>query len=304
MQRLFSPNHKGLVSLVVLALAVAAMQLLVNAGPVRAGVKNPPGPSFSAAPATAGASATRILSNREWAQLRSAAGDPILQAWSQDFMRTLRGERRNGDRRGWLTATMQEAAPPEITDADGWWSELPPPTRWGHCAIYDPLRHRMILFGGNSSRHTGNTWALSLGPAATWEKIPTTGPFPGERLGGAAIYDPFRDRMVIFGGSLHNDVWALSLAGTPTWTQLHPTGTPPSGRIETTAVYDPVRDRMLVCGGDDGEYLSDTWALTLGDSPKWSRLEPSGELPPGRIDATAVYDPIRDHLVLLGGETY
>ena len=51
-----------------------------------------------------------------------------------------------------------------------------------------------------------------------------------ERAAGhSAIYDPVRDRMVVFGGSAvrasnFNDVWALSLAGTPAWTQLTPIG--------------------------------------------------------------------------------
>jgi hypothetical protein len=41
----------------------------------------------------------------------------------------------------------------------------------------------------------------------------------------SAIYDPVRDRMVVFGGfdglgNLHNDVWVLSLAGAPTWSLL------------------------------------------------------------------------------------
>ena len=54
---------------------------------------------------------------------------------------------------------------------------------------------------------------------------------PSERSAATAIYDPVRDRMVIFGGigsSRKNDVWALSLTGTTAWTQLMPGGLPPS----------------------------------------------------------------------------
>jgi hypothetical protein len=92
------------------------------------------------------------------------------------------------------------------------------------------------------------------------------------RQGHTAIYDPARDRMVVFGGtaagSSFNDVWALSFAGSPGWTQLTPAGTPPSMRYGPTAIYDPVRDRMVVFGGQVGtnQYSNEVWALNF-DTP-------------------------------------
>jgi hypothetical protein len=115
--------------------------------------------------------------------------------------------------------------------------------------------------------------------------------------------------MVVFGGFggfnpspfSFNDVWALSLAGSPTWTQLTPAGTPPSARYGHSAIYDPVGDRMVVFGGYNGSMINDVWALSLAGSPTWTRLTPAGTLPSVRYGHTAIYDLVRDRMVVFGG---
>ena len=79
------------------------------------------------------------------------------------------------------------------------------------------------------------------------------------------------------------------------------TNPPPSGRSEHTAIYDPVRDRMVVFGGYDGTLRNDVWALSLSGSPAWSALAPAGSPPSARYGHTAIYDPVRDRMVVFGG---
>ena len=76
--------------------------------------------------------------------------------------------------------------------------------------------------------------------------------------GPSGIYDPARERMVIFGGlanlavvaSSTPLVWELSLTETPSWTALTTLESPgPYGRHSHSAIYDPVRDRMIIYGG-------------------------------------------------------
>ncbi|TMQ68136.1 MAG: hypothetical protein E6K81_16750, partial [Candidatus Eisenbacteria bacterium] len=186
------------------------------------------------------------------------------------------------------------------------WSQLapagtPPSARNHHTAIYDPVRDRMVVFGGYDGFGSRNdTWALSLGESPAWSQLAPAGTPPSPQNGHTAIYDPVRDRMVVFGGSSTlNDTWVLSLAGIPAWSQLAPTGTPPSPRGWHTAIYDPLRDRMVVFAGSG--VSNDTWALSLAGSPAWSKLAPAGIPPSARYEHTAIYDPVRDRMVVFGG---
>jgi hypothetical protein len=188
---------------------------------------------------------------------------------------------------------------------DGSWRELAIARRSGHCAIYDPVRDRMVVFGGrNDAGYRTDTWTLSLAGTPAWTQLTPTGT-PPFTLYAQAIYDPVRDRMVVFGGYTGfylNRVWALSLAGTPAWTELAPGGTPPSGREHHSALYDPVRDRMLVFGGNNGSsYFNDVWALSLAGTPAWTQLTPAGTPPSGRTFQSAIYDPVRDRMVVFDG---
>lgn len=198
------------------------------------------------------------------------------------------------------------------TDTSSWQRVLPtggPPfPRAGHSAIYDPVRHRMIVFGGFGGVYLRDVWALSLEGAPTWTELAPTGVPPQARSGHSAIYDPVRDRMVVFGGTdgsfngYKSDVWALSLSGTPAWTQISPAGDPISVRGGHSAIYDPVRDRMVVFGGTDGFYSNgEVWSLSLSGTPTWRILAPSSAAPNYLESHQAVYDPVHDAMVVFGG---
>ena len=182
----------------------------------------------------------------------------------------------------------------------------PPAERYYHSAIYDPVRDRMVVFGGynTSSGRFNDVWALSLAGTPAWTQLMPTGTPPSVRNRHSAIYDPVRDRMVVFGGyggSYLNEVWVLSLADPPAWTQLTPTGTLPGARCNHSAIYDPVRDRMVVFGGNTTVYFDEVWALSLADPPAWTQLTPTGTLPGARSVHSAIYDPVRDRMVVFGG---
>jgi len=201
--------------------------------------------------------------------------------------------------------------PPPANAQNGIWKAVTPPTgRNQHTAIYDPVRDHMLIFGGNGDNVARrDLWALTLAAPPTWVPLmPTIAPIP-RRWSHSAIYDPVRDRMIVFGGkdglfspTIYQDTWAVGLAGVPTWTQLSPSGTPPSARFGHSAIYDPIRDRMIVFGG--GATLGPTaevWALTLSATPSWTQLTPAGPPPPVRSDHSAIYDPAGDRMIIFGG---
>src|SRR5206468_3614756 len=127
------------------------------------------------------------------------------------------------------------------------WHEVAPPRRSWHVAVFDSRRNRLLLCGG---AFHGTLWSYEL-VTRTWSEIPLTAPGP-DLVGACGIYDPIRDRVVVFGGrnsygDPSADTWVLDLRGAPQWTKLSATGLTP--REEASAAYDPVGDRMIVFGG-------------------------------------------------------
>jgi hypothetical protein len=144
----------------------------------------------------------------------------------------------------------------------------PPQGREYHVAIYDGPRDRMVVYGGyNSGVYLTDLWALNLASGPTWSALPEVG-YPLPQAGFSAIYDPVRDRMLLFGGfyssGSYNIVWTLSLTGTPTWGSLSPAGIAPSGRYAQAVAYDRNTDRMMVLAGTDGYLRNDVWSLYWG----------------------------------------
>lgn len=247
------------------------------------------------------------------AEMTRAAQDTLLPAWQRDFMV---GLARTGRVQGTAGRQLETTATEWDATTDGSWQALFHTARIDHAAIYDPVRNRVLTFGGyKSSRYWNDVWALSLSGTPVWMQLTPTGTPPAGRACPSAVYDPVRDRMVIFGGHYddvlcYNDVWALSLSGAPAWTQLTPTGTPPTVRRSPSAIYDPVRDQMVVFGGvctDASVYLqeprfNDVWALSLSGTPAWTQLAPAGALPSARRYHSAIHDPVRDRMVMFGGD--
>jgi len=151
----------------------------------------------------------------------------------------------------------------------------PPPKREACSAIADPVRDRLLVFSGAATIASNDVWTLDWSDT-TWRLLAVAGTKPSARSGHTAIYDPVRDRMIVFGGSdattFLNEIWVLSLSGTPTWTHLVPAGDPPSPRAFHSAVYDATHDAMVVYGGLP--YDGQTWTLTLGTTPAWSPSRP------------------------------
>jgi hypothetical protein len=191
--------------------------------------------------------------------------------------------------------------------------EIPSP-RTKATAIYDPVRKRMIVFGGWAGKPLDDIWALSLGPNPAWTRITPCGMIPPARFGHSAVYDSRRDAMIVFGGYVRpapptgglpvvlQDVWVLSFGNCDSWFPLAIEG-PPFSRAEHAALYDPVRDRMLVLWGRDrAAFRSDSKVLELAGVPHWREFLPEGTGPGPRRGAAIVYDALVDQALLLSGQ--
>jgi hypothetical protein len=171
---------------------------------------------------------------------------------------------------------------PSPLDGIASWSQVTgsgPPVRWGHVAVFDRARRRMIVWGGTnlSSTHT-DLWSLSL-DTKTWQSLNAPGGPPG-RVTAAAVADGARDRMIIVGGSgsgsVSNEVWALDL-GTLAWQQL---ASGPPARFDAAATTDGAKAWLFGGYSATNHALDDLWELDLA-SGTWQQLPtPTGRPSP------------------------
>ncbi|MBI2892331.1 MAG: hypothetical protein HYY06_02185 [Deltaproteobacteria bacterium] len=144
---------------------------------------------------------------------------------------------------------------------------------------------------------------------------------PGEatpaRADFAMAVDAPRQRLVVFGGDVNppsgcipapefdDSTWAYEM-DCGNWRRLEAAG--PSARARVSAALDTARQRMVIFGGryragSSGPYTQydEVWAFDLA-TDTWAQVE-TGDGPAARVNATLVYDAVRDRLVLFGGNT-
>jgi hypothetical protein len=188
-----------------------------------------------------------------------------------------------------------------------------PPTAEDQSTVYDPIGHRMIVYGGETDDPTNNLWSLDL-KTYRWRNMTAAG--GPVREGHTAVFDESGKQMVVFGGQhelqtdLH-EIWSLDLnPESPTFekwrNQTIGEGHPP-GRFDHVAVYDAKKQRMVIFGGwtkTRKQLFGDTWALHLGAQSGrtgWEQVTAASH-PPDRRNASAVYDAARNWFVIFGGE--
>ncbi|HXU05692.1 MAG TPA: kelch repeat-containing protein [Polyangia bacterium] len=195
------------------------------------------------------------------------------------------------------------------------WSQITPagpapPSSALSPLVYDSARDRFLLLRGHDGLDF-DVWELRLAPSAAWRRLAPVGPAPTARGGHMCVYDPGRDRVLLFGGvdnphgplyGLLNDLWALELGnGDGQWQQLR-IAPGPSERSGGLLRLDTTHDRLLLFGGYGIDVMNDTWALDLAGTPSWRQLAPAGIPPRGRDGANGAYDATNDRLVVACGQ--
>ena len=188
---------------------------------------------------------------------------------------------------------------PQTWEWDGlaWTLRAPamsPPVLGGCAMAYDPQRGRTLLFGGDSGilSPRDDTWEWD---GTTWtQQSPAAKPGPRRHHGMA--YDAARRRIVLFGGyngatyRVLNDTWEWD--GT-TWTQATPRSRPAAF---CHARLRRARQRIVLFSETQ---TGETWTW---DGATWTLLRPASS-PPARAGHGLAYDPIRQRVVLFGGQS-
>jgi hypothetical protein len=166
-------------------------------------------------------------------------------------------------------------------DADEWTEVAAgePPWRTAlHATAYDPVRDRVVVWGG-ADRDGTLTWALDL-EMGEWEQLDLD-PAPVAAWDACMVWAPGSERLVVIGGEgyvteqiaegvttteirLHDEVWALDL-GIPAWTMI--TRLPQPVATHGCAV-DPDSGAVVVWSLDSVMLVDDlTGAVEVADPP-------------------------------------
>lgn len=198
----------------------------------------------------------------------------------------------------------------------------------GSAGTVDPGRHRMLVFAGaaweeDHEEVRNSVWALDLTAGdERWSLLRPAGSAPYYRRRPAAAYDAASDRMLVFGGfyedqrGYYSDTWFLDFAARETgeWVQHDRGAAHPDGRQAASMIVqavgaepEPVHRAILFGGysvtnrGQDIPY-GDVWAFDLRPGHEgWTPITPAGEAPKPRDGHAAVYDAVRDRMIVFGG---
>jgi cysteine-rich repeat protein len=171
-----------------------------------------------------------------------------------------------------------------------------------HAAAYDPLRGRIVMFGGVTATSTptreDEVWELvGLG----WEH-PEPVTRPSSRFQHAMAYDVAARKILVTGGldpALNGQSWHWD--GT-TWTDV--TGGGALAVHSHAMTTDTARNRVVLFGGFDGSNAA-TDGLWEWDGGGWTHrpLAIGDPVPPARQQHAIAYDVHRQKTVLFSGDS-
>jgi hypothetical protein len=184
-----------------------------------------------------------------------------------------------------------------------------PASRFYSVMAWDPIRQRVVLFGGNSSSGgiLSDTWEWD---GTTWSQLASGGPsFSNPSY---MAYDPLGSRIVllihgdyVYGTFVPPQTWFLSSYGN-TWTRqlpTHPTFNLDDGGI----VYDPNRQHIVMQSMDmlssGTDLVSNTYVLAEG-TPDWVVQSPLHSPPPMFGGASYSWDGSSKQIMRFGGSPW
>ena len=213
-----------------------------------------------------------------------------------------------GDTWEWDGAQWSRVTP---TGGDG-----SPEPRYGQGLAYDTTRGVVVMQSGQGPESCWRGVASSCTDTWTfdgqqWRRVyrgtsPNTNEAPLPRDGTQLVYDPVRDKLIMYGGVDADDTSGeLNEWADGDWTSVP--STPAGQRTGHVMAYSAVDGGVLVQGGrwhDAGAVEASRNDLWLYDGT-WSLLDDGAGVAPLAVgEHAAAYDAARGELVLFGGAVY
>ncbi|MFO0666921.1 MAG: kelch repeat-containing protein [Polyangiaceae bacterium] len=185
----------------------------------------------------------------------------------------------------------------KAVETEAWYPLTSPTYRSSTAMVFDQLRGEGVLFGESSNDDRDTTWIWN---GNLFREHPRRRGVSGPegRSGHALAWDPVRQVVVLFGGTLisgarSDETWTWNGRN---WTAV--VSEPhPSPRSLASLIWDDERKNLVLYGGQtEKELSSETWTF---DGRRWA-LRQTG-LPPQRFGTAMAWDPIRKTVVLVGG---
>lgn len=156
------------------------------------------------------------------------------------------------------------------------WTEMhpanQPPNMYGHSIVYDAVKQKALLVGGNivetpSAGYVETLWCYSF-TENQWEEVAwASANHPGPRYWQMADFATVNRYLFLFGGNGSSgflaDTWLIdTLLRT---SQKIKTQKAPSPRVNAAIAYDSFNDLVILFGGftEDRKSLQDTWIFLL-----------------------------------------
>ena len=161
----------------------------------------------------------------------------------------------------------------------------------------------LIVFGGKDGDNDlrDDLWAWD---GEAWVPLEGQGDRPSARRGHGLVYDPDRERLLLYGGYDEEDYLGDTFSWNDGMWQEHAgVGAQPEARHRHAMALDPVTGEIVLFGGfEEHDYLyrwfDDTW---VWDGDAWREATPTGARPEFRSMPTMVYDVGADATRLFGG---
>jgi len=205
----------------------------------------------------------------------------------------------------------------ELTGGTQQWSNPSPgggtpAAREGYMMAYDPIGHRVLVFGGTNGAGTyyNDLWSCDGTNYAVLTADGAPGS-PAKRAWGAAWFNPFwgtAGAFFVYGGYAgvagpEDEVWCFDV-GLGTWGNAT-AGTMPTGRIYHSCGYDMGRGRTVMVGGWWGSNLETMYDITNAWPTVFTQLNPPSIAPIGGGTARwrhMIHAPLLGRLMYIGNE--